>query len=448
MATTGLLLIFCFLPFIALTTTQLNLTAIITITCTAVLGFIIHRTTPIYLVDFSCYRPADHLKVTHQKFMDHSKLHGAFNESSLEFQNIILLRSGLGEETYLPPALHAIPAVPSITTAREEAEEVIFGALDNLFHSTALNPQDIGILVVNCSIFNPIPSFSSMIINKYNLPETVKAFNLSGMGCGSGVISVHLAQQMLKVHPNTYAVVVSSENITGNWYTGAKKSMLIPNCLFRTGGAAVLLSNKPGEKHRAKYKLMHLIRTHIGPNQAAYNCAYQQEDDAGNIGVTLSKELMAVAVAALKVNIITLGPLVLPISERVLYLARKLINSDKNKLCLPDFKKAFDHFCIHSGGRAVIEEMEKNLRLKKEDVEPSRMTLHRFGNTSSSSTWYELAYLEAKGRMKKGDRVWQIGFGSGFKLNSAVWEAVRNVNPSDHNPWNDCVDKYPVEIIY
>lgn len=37
-----------------------------------------------------------------------------------------------------------------------------------------------------------------------------------------------------------------------NWYCGNQRSMLIPNCLFRMGGAAVLLSNKRMERLRAK----------------------------------------------------------------------------------------------------------------------------------------------------------------------------------------------------
>ncbi|KAI3712213.1 hypothetical protein L1987_70764 [Smallanthus sonchifolius] len=453
------LLILCFLPLIPVTITLVNLDHVITltaVTCTAVILFTAYRITqpkpkPIYLVDYSCYRPADHLKLTYQTFIDCSKQCGAFTESSLEFQRKILKRSGLGEETYLPAAVQAVPPVISITTSRHEGEEVMFGALDNLFKSTKLSPNDIGILVVNCSLFNPTPSLSSMIINKYKLPENVKAFNLSGMGCSAGVIAVDLAKDMLKVHPNTYAVVVTTENVTENWYFGNEKSMLIPNCLFREGCAAVLLSNKSVDKYRSKYKLLHAVRTHYGSNNTAHNCAYQREDDVGNIGVSLSKDLTTVAGAALKVNITTLGPLVLPITEQVLFLAnlvaKKLIKS-KNRGYLPNFKKAFDHFCVHAGGRAVIDEMEKKLGLMKEDVEPSRMTLNRFGNTSSSSIWYELAYTEAKGRMKKGHRVWQIALGSGFKCNSAVWEAVRTVNPSAHNPWSDCVHNYPVEITY
>ncbi len=47
-----------------------------------------------------------------------------------------------------------------------------------------------------------------------------------------------------QVYPNSTALVVSTENITQNWYFGEERSMLIPNCLFRIGGAAMVLSNK------------------------------------------------------------------------------------------------------------------------------------------------------------------------------------------------------------
>lgn len=53
----------------------------------------------------------------------------------------------------------------------------------------------------------------------------------------------------------------------------------------------------------------------------AFNCVYQMEDDIGNVGVKLSKELMAIAGEALKANITRLGPLVLPISEQLLFFA-------------------------------------------------------------------------------------------------------------------------------
>ncbi|XAR59549.1 Very-long-chain 3-oxoacyl-CoA synthase [Bertholletia excelsa] len=432
---------------------QYNLISIVVISTVLVFGstvYIMSRPRSVYLVDYSCYRAPDHLRASFHRFLEHSRLTGDFDESALEFQRKILERSGLGEETCVPEAMHSIPPRPSMAAARAEAESVMFGALDNLFSSTGIKPKDIGILVVNCSLFNPTPSLSAMIINKYKLRGNIRSFNLGGMGCSAGVIAIDLAKDMLQVHRNTYAVVVSTENITQNWYFGNKKSMLIPNCLFRVGGAAILLSNKSSDRRRAKYKLVHVVRTHCGANDQAFKCVYQEQDEKGKTGVSLSKDLMAIAGQALKTNITTLGPLVLPISEQLLFfltlVGRKLFNA-KLKPYIPDFKLAFEHFCIHAGGRAVIDELEKNLQLSPEHVEASRMTLHRFGNTSSSSIWYELAYTEAKGRMRRGNRVWQIAFGSGFKCNSAVWQALRRVKSSPHSPWLDCIDRYPVEIL-
>ncbi|MFQ6657849.1 hypothetical protein Gotur_027354, partial [Gossypium turneri] len=412
-------------------------------------GYFMTRKRSVYLVDYACYLPPSKLKVEHDRFMKHCKLMGCFDETSLVFLDKILGRSGLGEETCAPEAMHCLPPKLSMEAARQETEQVMFGALDTLFANTNVKPKDVGILVVNCSLFNPTPSLSSMIINKYKMRGNIKSFNLGGMGCSASVIAVDLAKDMLQVHRNNYAIVVSTENITQNWYFGNEKAMLLPNCLFRIGGAAVLLSNKSVDRRRSKYKLIHVVRTHCGANNKAFNCVRQEQDDIGKTGVSLSKDLMKIAGNALKSNITTLGPLVLPISEQILFfvtlVANKLINA-KIKPYIPDFKLAFEHFCIHAGGRAVIDELEKNLHLLPVHVEASRMTLHRFGNTSSSSIWYELAYIEAKGRMRKGDRIWQIAFGSGFKCNSAVWLALKNVKPSCSSPWEGCIHRYPVQL--
>jgi 3-ketoacyl-CoA synthase len=411
--------------------------------------YVMSRPRPIYLVDYACYLPQESLKVKLNYFLERTKMSGFFDEKSVNFQQKILERSGLGDETYLPAAMHALPPCPNMKFAREEAEEVMFGCLDELFEKTKVKPKDIGVLVVNCSLFNPTPSLSAMIVNKYKMRGNIRTFNLGGMGCSAGVISIDLAKDILQVHGGTYAIVVSMENITQNWYFGNRRSMLIPNCLFRTGGAAILLSNKGRDRSRSKYQLKHVVRTHKGADDKSYKCVYQEQDEAGYMGVTLSKELMAIAGDALKTNITTLGPLVLPLSEQILFftvlVARKVFNF-KVKPYIPDFKLAFEHFCIHAGGRAVIDELESNLQLSPAHSEPSRMTLHRFGNTSSSTIWYELAYTEAKGRMRKGNRIWQIAFGSGFKCNSAVWQALRTIQPSQKSPWAHCISQYPVKI--
>jgi 3-ketoacyl-CoA synthase len=48
---------------------------------------------------------------------------------------------------------------------------------------------------------------------------------------------------------------------------------------------------------------------------------------------------------------------------------------------------------------------------------------------------YVLAYIESMKGVRKGDRVWQLGFGSGFKCNSAVWAANRRIS-DQHAAWD------------
>ncbi|PNX76735.1 3-ketoacyl-CoA synthase 11-like protein [Trifolium pratense] len=219
-------------------------------------------------------------------FIEQSKRVGHLKES-IDFQKKILDRSGFGNKTYVPESLLENPPNICTNAARKETESVIFGAIDELLLKTKMKVEDIEILITNCSIFNPSPSLSAMVVNHYKLKHQILCYNLSGMGCSAGLIAIDLAKQLLEVHPNSYALVVSTENINSGYYLGNNRSMLVSNCLFRV----------------------------------------------------------------------------------------------------------------------------------------------------------------AKGRIRKGDRIWQIAFGSGFKCNTAVWCALRDVDPiKEINPWMDEISQFPVDV--
>ena len=59
-------------------------------------------------------------------------------------------------------------------------------------------------LIVNCSAFNPTPSLSEAVVNHFKFKQSIRTFNLSGMGCAASVIGVDLAMEILAVSANLY----------------------------------------------------------------------------------------------------------------------------------------------------------------------------------------------------------------------------------------------------
>ncbi|KAF8723685.1 hypothetical protein HU200_021647 [Digitaria exilis] len=394
--------------------------------------YLIKRPRAVYLVDYACFGPSSNLRSNPATWQE--TLRSVVDDDTMSFITKISRRSGLGNETCLPSSIHYIPPIHSL----------------HLAPKTRVEPNKIDILIVNCSVTTTIPSMADMIINRYKLRSDVRNMQLSGMGCSAGLIAVGLARNLLQTIPyGSCALVVSTEILTGNFYLGKKRGMQLTNMLFRMGGAAVLLSTSSAN---ARFELMHLVRKSTSAQDSAYHCVYQEEDDEGNMGANLSKDLVATAGEALRANITTIAPLVLPVSELLSFflssIAQKVFIIKKNastKPYVPNFSLAVEHFCVHAGGRAVIDAVQRSLNLSDEQVEPSRMTLHRFGNTSSSSLWYEMAYCEAKQLMRKRDRVWMISFGSGYKCNSAVWKCILPALSPD-SAWANCIHRYPVDV--
>ncbi|PSS32416.1 3-ketoacyl-CoA synthase [Actinidia chinensis var. chinensis] len=405
------------------------------------------RPQQIYLVDFSCLKPPNFCRVPFSTFLEHAKMLDFLDQENIAFMAKVLTTSGQGERTYLPPAIHYIPPRSDHNEATNEVQMVLFPVFEDLLSKTNLSPQDIDILITNCSGFCPTPSLSSIIINKYSMRDNIKSFNLTGMGCSASALAINMAQNLLKVHKDSYALVLSTEILSTGWYPGKEKPMMVLNCLFRMGSSGILLTNKKQAQKSAKYKLLHSLRSQRAFDDKAYYSAFREEDSSGITGVTLRRDLLHVAGETLRPNIMGLSRSILPVTEIFHYLIssfwKRFIDKSMD-IYMPDFRLVIQHFCLPSSGRPVIREIGKGLKLGEREMEAALVTLHRFGNQSSSSLWYELSYLESKERVRKGDKVWQLGMGSGPKCTSLVWECVRAiVGEAQKGPWDDCIDRYP-----
>ena len=80
----------------------------------------------------------------------------------------------------------------------------------------------------------------------------------------------------------------------------------------------------------------------------------------------MSKDVIEVGGHALKANITTLGPLVLPVSEQLHFFTNMLFKKEKARPYIPDYKHAFNHACILAASKKVLNEIQKNLELTED----------------------------------------------------------------------------------
>lgn len=339
-----------------------------------IMAWIITMDSPVYLQSFATFKAPESWKVSHAQIIEMMRRQKCFTQDSIDFMERLIARSGTGQNTAWPPGIvqcltDGKSTDRSIEASRKEAETVIFDVVEKALKKAQLEPKDIDVLVINCSLFSPTPSLCATVMTHFGMRGDILSYNLSGMGCGASLLAVDLAKNMLQRRKRGgRALVVSTEIITPNLYHGNKREYLLQNILFRCGGAAMILSNKWMDGSKAWFKLLHTVRVQ-GTSEDAYNCVFEAEDEEGHRGIRLSKEIVKVAGKTMEKNLTTLGPYVLPLSEQIKVVIsivarftikslNKLFKTKKIplvKVYVPDFKRGIDHFCIHAGGRAVID---------------------------------------------------------------------------------------------
>ena len=189
------------------------------------------------------------------------------------------------------------------------------------------------------------------------------------------------------------------------------------------GGAAVLLSNRAAYARTAKYQLLHNVRVHTGQDDSSYSCMGWGPDKEGVNGVFLRKDVPIQAAKALEICLRTIAPKLLTwgqYAEAAYNLFEKIVLGRSVAEYVPDFTKCIDHFALHAGGYAVLKGLQNAMRLPVDKMLPSFGTLRDYGNTSCSTTWYVMAYMETCEDVRRGQTVMQVGMGGGMKVRSGA----------------------------
>ena len=78
------------------------------------------------------------------------------------------------------------------------------------------------------------------------------------------------------------------------------------------------------------------------------------------------------------------------------------------------------HWCIHPGGKRILQAIEKGLSLTPDDLCPSYTILRDYGNMSSATILFVLAEMWPRAVKDTGAHIFAAAFGPGLTMESVI----------------------------
>ncbi|WBA40787.1 type III polyketide synthase [Hymenobacter canadensis] len=240
------------------------------------------------------------------------------------------------------------------------------------------------------------PGLDIELVNRLGLRPDIQRTCVNFMGCYAAFNALKLADAICRADADSRVLVVCTELCTIHFQKHHEEDHLISNALFGDGAAAALVVGTPTGS-----------RPHLA--MEAFHCGLEPDGHAD----------MAWHVNDFGFEM-TLSSYVPKLIQRGI---RKL--TDDLLRNLPVQLADIRHFAIHPGGRRILETIEQELGLSKQDNAPAYHVLREYGNMSSATVLFVLR--ELLGGLTAADAgapILSFAFGPGLTLEAMLLRVV------------------------
>ena len=290
-------------------------------------------------------------------------------------ESILLGDSGIETRHFAidPARLFSLDAQSLNESFEKEAPDLGCLALEKAVRRAGLDPSQIDALYVCTCTGYLCPGVSSHLAERFGIRSDATLHDVTGLGCGAAIPTLHAANNHLAAHPGAVVATVAVEICSAAFFLCDDPGVAVSACLFGDGAcAAIWRSEDAGNGWRTQ-------------NFASFHVPAQREkirfvNDAGRLRNKLDRSVPEIA------------------AEAVSYL-------------FSHRKAEPDALLAHPGGRDVIDAIHD--KIPEYPLTETRECLKMFGNLSSPSV---LAALERRlEAAHPTDRnLWLTGFGAGF----------------------------------
>jgi len=255
---------------------------------------------------------------------------------------------------------------------------------------TSTNPSEITHLItVSCTGMSA-PGLDLEIAELLDLPRTVFRTSLNFMGCYAAIHALKLADALSKTDPSAKVLVVCTELCTLHFQREATPDNLMSSLLFADGSAAALVV---GDDHLGQGVRIDGFYSEI--------LSKGKKDMAWELSSTGFQMVLSSYVP-------------------------DLIEKDFSGLvehALAKTGKATDtisHWCIHPGGKKILDAVSRSLQLADGSLETSYDILRDYGNMSSATILFVLQRIMSGLDYSQSNTLFGAAFGPGLTMETFV----------------------------
>ena len=244
------------------------------------------------------------------------------------------------------------------------------------------------LITVSCTGLSA-PGLDIELLELLNLPFTTHRTAVNFMGCYAAIQAMKMADAFCKADNSATVLIVCTELCTLHFQKEATTDNITSSMLFGDGAAAILVS---GDEKREGLQIDHFYAS-VSPRGKA-DMAW--ELSSSGFLMTLS------------------GYIADLIEEDFSGLVNNALNAANLQI------QDITHWCIHPGGKKILEAVHSSLEFNNGELEPSYSILQSYGNMSSPTVLFVLEKIMNDLEQKKPDRIFGAAFGPGLTMETFI----------------------------
>ena len=249
------------------------------------------------------------------------------------------------------------------------------------------------LITVSCTGISA-PGLDLQIMEAMGLPQHIVRTSVNFMGCYAAVHALKMADAFCKGTDDVNVVIVCTELCTLHFQKEISADNITASLLFGDGCAAALIQNERKDQKGIRLKSFYSAVSFNGKTDMAWEVSSKGflMTLTGYVPDLIKEDFKKIAAGALKAS----GNSIADIT----------------------------HWCIHPGGKKILEAIAKSLELGDNSLRHSYDTLHDYGNMSSATILFVLKRILDGFKDDSSNLIFGAAFGPGLTMETftAVYE--------------------------